>query len=164
MPNYSEIAAKAAAAARRYAPAVVDKAKSTLAQVTNNKVSDLNGLRSYVGDSPERLKVVSEALLHSGVMLGDVLPRDVIGTDVALVQIRNSAEKLIVNMRAQYEGSRDHTMDLTDDQIAADVIRKQRVRAALQIFGSETNYFILNPKNGAISANDFVWYNTLFRA
>jgi len=162
MPDYRAIATRAAAAASKYAPAVIDRAKSTLATVTNNKVTELSAVPAYVGSNANRLKVVTDGLLNSGVMLGDVLPRDLIGDNEELMQIRAGAERLVGQLRAKFQQGADSTLEITDERIAADVIIKRRVKAALQIFGSAENYFLVNP-NGGISVKEFAWHDAVIR-
>lgn len=159
MANLKTIAERAVNAAKNYSPAVVAAARAQLAKVTDGKVTDLRAVPGYVGDNPARLKIATEAMLTSGVMLGDVLPRNLILGDADLLKIRQSAEALVNQLRAKYAAGSDQT--LAEDAsvaIAADLLRKRRVRTALQIFGSATNYFLTNP-NGGIPATDFDWYD-----
>lgn len=162
MANYADIARRAAEAAKKYAPEVIDRTKLALRQVTNGKVSSLDQVGSYVGNNPARMKVTTDAMLTSGIMLGDVLPRDVIGMDEQLQQIRRSAELLVDKLRTRFDSGSDKTLVTDESQIAADVLRKKRVQVALQIFGSPANYFLVNP-NGGIPAQDFSWYASMFQ-
>lgn len=162
MAKYGELASRAAKATVRYAPAVIDKAEQALAKVSGGKVSKVTDLAGYVGSNPARLKVASEALLRSGIMLGDVLPRDLIGNDVQLMQIRQSAESLVKGLQGQYLQGSDRTLAQGQAAIAADVLRKKRVKAALSVYGSAETYFLCHP-NGGIPAEDFAWYQAVGR-
>lgn len=162
MAKYGELAKRAATATVRYAPAVIDKAEQALSKVSGGKVSKVTDLADYVGSNPARLKVASEALLRSGVMLGDVLPRDLIGNDVQLIQIRQSAEGLVRTLQGQYLQGSDRSLAQGQAAIAADVLRKKRVKAALGVYGNADTYFLCHP-NGGIPAEDFAWYQALNR-
>lgn len=160
MAKYAAVANKAMKATTKYGPAVYEKANAALATVTGGKVKDVTDLGSYVGNNPGRLKVASEALLRSGVMLGDVLPRDLIGNDQNLIAIRASAEKLVSSLQAQFLAGSDRSLIQGVDGAAADVLRKKRVKAVLGTYGSEENYFLCHP-GGGVPAEDFAWYRAV---
>jgi hypothetical protein len=139
---------------------VYETANAALASVSGGKVKDVADIGNYVGNNPGRLKVASEALLRSGVMLGDVLPRDLVGTDQNLIAIRASAEKLVSNLQAQFLAGSDRSLVQGVDGAAADVLRKKRVKAVLGTYGSEENYFLCHP-GGGVPAEDFAWYRAV---
>jgi hypothetical protein len=160
MAKYAAVASRAAKAVGKYGPSVYETANAALASVSGGKVKDVADIGQYVGNNPGRLKVASEALLRSGVMLGDVLPRDLVGTDQNLIAIRASAEKLVSNLQAQFLAGSDRSLVQGVDGVAADVLRKKRVKAVLGTYGSEENYFLCHP-GGGVPAEDFAWYRAV---
>jgi hypothetical protein len=157
------VAAAAQAAARaavKYAPAVYQKAKETLAAVSAGKVTLPENVASYVGNSPQRLKIAVDAMVRSGISPDDVLPRDLIGNDKTLAMIRGAADQLAKSLQTQYAAGSDKTLQQGEAAIAADALRRKRVEAALGVYGSGQNYFLCHP-NGGIPAEDFAWYRAV---
>jgi hypothetical protein len=154
------LAARAGQVAVKYAPVVYEKAKNALSAVTAGQVQAPEQIVSYVGNSPQRLKIAAEALVRSGVDVNDVLPRDLIGSDKTLQQIRSAADKIAGSLQAQFASGSDKTLNQGGEAIAADALRRTRVEAALSVYGSGKRYFLCHP-NGGIPAEDFAWYDAV---
>lgn len=160
----STVATKASSALSKYSPAVIEEAKKQLGLATGGK-ADVANLTAYVGESPARLKVATESLLRSGVMLGDVLPRDLVGTNAQLKEVRASAETLVGMLRAAVGARGDHTLSQDAslaNKIATDALMKKRVKAALEISGTAERYFLAFP-NGGIPMGEFTWYQQIVK-
>lgn len=162
MAKYADVAQRAAQAAQKYAPTVVSAVNSTLSTVTGGKVVDITGVSSYVGNNPSRLKVTTEAMLRAGVNMGDVIPRDLIGTDKNMMAIRASAERLVSTLQQRYDAGSDKTLDQGLDNTVIDLMRRKRVEAVRAVYGNESAYFLCHP-NGGVSSGDFAWYDTVIR-
>lgn len=154
------VAARAAQVAARYGPAVVARTQELLKQATANKVSTPAEVPAYVGNSPQRLKVATEALIRAGVRPDDVLPVDLVGQDKTLLAIRASAEAIVNSLQNRFQSGSDKTLQHGEAAIAADALRRKRVEAALGVYGSADRYFLCHP-NGGIPAEDFVWYRAV---
>jgi len=157
------LAIRAGTVVAQYAPAVYDKAKSYLAAATSGKVAapTAQALAAYVGNSQQRLTVVGDALIRSGMSVNDVFPKDLIGSDQALMALRASAEKLAVSLRGQFDAGADKVVSgQSGDMIVADVIRVKRVKAVLSVYGSADNYFLCHP-NGGVPAGDFAYVRAM---
>lgn len=155
-------AVAAARAAAKYGPAVLDQARAQLAKVTGGKVTDPANVAAYVGNSPQRMSVVAGAMVRSGFRVEDVLPADIVGEDKHLQQIRASAMEIVGRMQNQYAAGSDKSLQQSSSDIAADMLRVERVKTALNVFGSARAYTLCMP-NGGIPADDFVWYDRVVR-
>lgn len=159
---YAQIALVGAEAASKYGPKVYELAKQQLRKVTGGKVKDVAQLAQYVGQSPQRLKIATEALVTAGVPADAVIPTDMIGENQVLARIRQSAQTLMGQMQSQYAAGSDKSLAGSSDDIARDVIRKKRVATALRIYGSAQAYFLVHPQGG-IPAEDFVWFDRVIK-
>lgn len=154
----AQIAQLGARAAVAYGPQAYEYAKKQLAKVTSGKVTNESQLAKYVGNSPQRLKITTDALVTAGIPVDAVIPQDLVGTNEVLGRIRASAQALVSTMQSKFQAGSDTSLVQGEDGIVKDVIRKKRVATALRIFGSANAYFLVNP-NGGIPAEDFVWYS-----
>lgn len=146
------VAQGAAALATKYGPSVVSSAGTLLKKATGGKVNSLSDIPGYVGNSASRLKIAANALVRSGIAPDDIYPSDVTAKDQRLLALRQEAEGLANGLRAQFEAGSDHTLD--SNSIPAIVISLKRTKAALEVYGSEERYFLVNPKGG-IPAGEF---------
>lgn len=162
MGKYADVARRAAEAAQKYAPAVVSTMNTTLDAVTGGKVKSANELGTYVGNNPARLKVATEAMLRSGINMGDVIPRDLVGNDKNMMAIRASAERLVSTLQQRFDAGSDKTLDQGVDNTVADLMRRKRVEAVRSVYGNEASYFLCHP-NGGVPTSDFAWYDTVIR-
>lgn len=143
----------------KYAPVVMDRAVEFTKKATNGKVQNIQDAVKYIGSSPNRLSVVAGAFARAGVAVDDIVPADLAGSNAQLAQIRSTLEATVGQMQNRYDSGADRTLGLGTD---GDIIRKERVQAALRIYGSERTYFLCHP-NGGIPREDFAWYTALFR-
>lgn len=155
------VATRAVAVAQKYGPQAVKAAEKALTKVTNGKVTSIGDVASYATD-PRRLSVVTKSMAGVGIDLTEAFPADLIGTDNALIQIRNSAQRLLAGAQTRFEAGSDQSISQGVDSIAADIFRRKRVEAVLQTFGSETNYFLCVP-TGGVPAEDFAWYKSVIQ-
>lgn len=152
------IAGNVARSAAKYAPAVVDQAVQLAQKATGGKVGSVAAIEKYVGNSAQRLSVVTGALARAGISADDLVPADMAGTNAQLAQIRKSLLGIVSGMRSHYDSGADSSLN---DGVEGDIIRKERVQAALRIYGNERAYFLCHP-NGGIPRADFAWYAALF--
>jgi hypothetical protein len=158
------LAAAAGRAAVQYGPAVYDMAKNALAKATNGKVSDPKDVASYVGGSPQKMTLVANALIRSGVNPNDIFPSDIVATQPALQAMREGAMRLAANLQQQFNAGADRVIPgQSANDAAADAIRLKRVRAVLEVYGNEEKYFLCHP-NGGVPASDFAYYKMVQRA
>lgn len=153
------IAANAASAAAQYGPEVLAKARDMLKKATSGKVTNVNGLKSYIGGSAERLSVAGGALVRAGLSPDDIIPKDMIGSNSALQAIRATLDKTASAMQSTYNKGSDTTLN---DDVEGDVVRRRRVEAAIRVYGNEETYFLCHP-TGGIPRADFVWYRAVIR-
>lgn len=156
--SYVAVAKQAASAAAKYGPEVLSRANELLKKTTGGKVDNISQLAGYVGTNGARAKVSAEALIRSGVSMDDLFPSELLQSDPKFAQLRAELSALAQSMRARYDQGSDQTLGAND--VAADVVRARRVRAALSVFGSEERYFLVNP-TGGIPATDFAWYRAM---
>lgn len=149
----------AVAAGSKYSPAIMAQARSLLAKATGNKAVSLDALPKYVGNSPERLSVVTGALVRAGFRPDDLVPADLAGTNAALMQVRETLLRTAGQMQQTYDLGSDRTLN---NDVEGDVIRKKRVQVALRVYGSEEAYFLCHP-TGGIPRADFAWYNAVIK-
>lgn len=154
-------AAKAAGEiAVKYGPKVYDMTKEALAKATNGKVTDPTQIASYVGNNAARFSVVAGALTTAGVAPSAIIPDDLAGQNPQLKQIRATIGKIAAGMRDVYDAGSDQSLVSGPDDTAKDVLRKQRVEAVLNVYGSADQYFLCHPKGG-IPRSDFAWYKAM---
>jgi hypothetical protein len=152
------VAAAAARAAVQYGPAAYQMAKNALAKATSGKVQDASAIVPYVGKSQQRLTVVADALVRSGVAPNDIFPQDIVATQPQLQMMRDAANRLAGSLKQQFDAGADRVIPAQSDSDAAgDIIRLERVRAVLQVYGSAKTYFLCHP-NGGVPASDFAYY------
>lgn len=154
-------AAAAAQALQTYGPAVMEKAKSAVKAATSGRVTDVAKLPDYVGASPQRMAVMADALVRSGVRPDDIIPPDLAGTTPELKKIKDAAYALASKLQARFTAGADPTIvPAAAEQAAGDLLRVKRVQAALRVFGDEATYFLCNP-NGGIPASDFAFFRSM---
>jgi len=158
---YAQVVQTAGQLATKYGPQVAELARKQLAKATGNKATP-ETLGSYLGNSPQRLKIATEAMALAGVNVNDLIPEDVAGNNRIFAQIRASAINLVGSMQARYDAGSDKTLSSGQDDIAKDELRRERVKAALRVFGSSKAYFLCIP-NGGIPVEDFVWYERIIQ-
>lgn len=146
------VAQGAVALATKYGPGVVNSAKTMLVKATGGKVSALTDIPKYVGSSMSRMKIAGNALVRAGVNPADVYPDDIVGQNQRLLELRQEAEGIANGLRAQFEAGADHSLE--GGSIPQIVISLKRTKAALEVYGSEERYFLVNPKGG-IPASEF---------
>jgi hypothetical protein len=157
------LAAAAARAAVQYGPAAYDMAKTALAKATNGKVTDPRQVTTYVGNSPQKMQVVADALIRSGTNPNDIFPQDIVQTQPALQAMRDGALRLAANLKQQFDAGSDRVLPgQTANDAAADIIRLQRVQAVLRVYGDEKTYFLCHP-NGGVPASDFAYAKAVQR-
>lgn len=152
------IASNVARVTAKYAPQVVESAVELAKKATNGKVASLDSVEKYVGNSPQRLSVVTGALARAGISADDLVPADLAGTNAQLRQIRATLLATVGGMQQHYDSGADSTLN---SGVEGDIIRKERVQTALRIYGNERAYFLCHP-NGGIPREDFAWYAALF--
>jgi hypothetical protein len=151
------LAAGARTLLTRYSPQVMQAAKRALAQATSGKVTDAADIPKYVGSSSQRMTVVGDALVRSGVAPDEVFPLDIVQSNPQMMAARTAAMALGQQLAAQFAAGADKVVPgQSSTDIAADVIRLKRVKAVLSIYGSETNYFLCHP-NGGVPPADFAY-------
>jgi len=158
---YAQVVQTAGQLAVKYGPQVAKLASESLAKATGNKATT-ETLGTYLGNSPQRLKIATEALVRAGVNVDDLIPADVVGQNRVFAQIRQSALGLVGNMQNRFQAGSDQTLSSGQDDIAKDELRKERVKTALRVFGSAKAYFLCIP-NGGIPVDDFVWYERIIQ-
>lgn len=146
------VAQGAVALAAKYGPDVVASAGTLLKKATGGQVATLADIPKYVGANANRLKVAANALVRSGISPEDIYPADVTANSQRMLALRQEAETLASTLRTQYDVGADHTLD--GNSIPAIVISLKRTKAALDVYGSEERYFLVNPKGG-IPAHEF---------
>lgn len=154
-----ELAKRAADLAAKYGPSVVARADQALGLATGGKPVTVANLAEYV-KTPQQLSIATQALASAGVNVAEAMPDDLVGNDRVLAQIRASAARVIAGAQARYAAGSDQSLAQGPDGIAADYLRRQRVEAVLNTYGSQKNYFLCHP-NGAVPAEDFVWHKTV---
>lgn len=157
----SRIGTAVSALARKYGPDVVQAVNSKLAQATSGKVADISAAPAYIGNDPRRARVVVEGVARAGVSMDDVLPAAWTANSPVYLQIRQSGEAILNQMRAKNQAGSDTTLGTNVADIAADMIRKRRVQTALRVYGDKESYFLCHP-SGGIPEADFIWYGQLF--
>lgn len=158
------VASAAASAVAKYGPGSYEAAKNMLAKATNGKVSSPSQLVEYIGKSPQRLTVATDALVRAGASVDDIFPADVVRTNPTLMMMRNAAQELAVSLKAQFDAGADKVVGPADVSDAAkDVIRISRVQAVIRIYGDEKTYFLCHP-NGGVPAGDFAHVRALQKA
>lgn len=149
------LATNAISLAKTYGPQVYEQATKMLSQTTNGKVKSMSDVVSYVGKSQQRMTVVANTLIQSGMRADEVFPLDIVQAEPSLRLLREQAVRLGERMRSAYDAGADRTVPVaTPEDTVADVIRLRRAKVALEVFGSEERYFLCNP-NGGIPAGDF---------
>lgn len=160
----AQLAIAAGSAAVKYAPAVYDAAKAALTKATGGKVTDVSQLSTYVGNNPQRMMVVGDALIRSGVSVNDVFPTDIVQINPQLRAMREAASKLAAKLGDQFAAGSDHVIQAQPlEDMAADVIRIRRVNAVLKVYGNEETYFLCHP-NGGVPPSDFAYKRAMSRA
>lgn len=145
--------------ATRYAPVVLDQARTLLQKATGSKVATIDAIPKYVGNSPERLAIVTGALARAGFAVNDLVPQDLVGMNPALQSIRATLVRTAGAMQSHFDSGADRTLN---NDVEGDIIRKKRVQVALRVYGSEEAYFLCHP-NGGIPREDFAWFNAVIR-
>lgn len=158
------IASAAASAVAKYGPGAYEAAKTMLVKATNGKVSSPTQLVEYIGKSPQRLTVATDALVRSGSSVDEIFPVDIVRTNPTLMMMRNAAQELAVSLKGQFDAGADKVIGAaSSDDAAKDVIRITRVQAVLRIYGDEKTYFLCHP-NGGVPAGDFAHVRALQKA
>lgn len=158
------LAAAAGRAAIRYAPTVYDAAKSALSKATSGKVTDPTQVATYIGNSPQRMTVVGDALIRSGVSVDDIFPMDIVKVQPNLMAMRQAAHALADRLGQQFSAGSDKVVPAQSSaDMAADIIRIKRVNAVLDVYGSEERYFLCHP-NGGVPPEDFAYKRAIQRA
>lgn len=148
----SALARGASQLAKKYSPQIVSNAKTMLSRATDGGAAVLEELPKYVGKNANRMKIAGNALVRAGIDPADVYPDDIVGANQQLLALRQEAEELANTLRSKFDAGADHSLD--DRSIPAVVISLKRTKAALDVYGSEERYFLVNP-NGGIPASEF---------
>lgn len=156
---YQNVAKAAISATSRYAPRVIEAAKTGIAKATSGRVKDLDAVPAYVGRSPERMSVVAGAMALAGVNVNDILSVDAAGSDQKLLAIRETLLNSVSGMQSRYDAQADNSLP---EGVEGDILRKKRVQTALRVYGSEEAYFLCHP-NGGIPRADFAWFAAVIR-
>lgn len=155
------IALAAGRAAVTYAPAVYNTAKAALTKATGGKATEPSDVAKYVGTSPQRLTVVADAFVRSGIHPEDIFPADIVSTQPQLVAMRDAANRLAQSLQQQFNQGADRVIPASSSaDMAADVIRVERVKAVLRVYGDEKSYFLCHP-NGGVPSADFAYVRAL---
>lgn len=158
------LAARAAQVGMKYAPSVASKANELLKKVTSGRVTDVAKVAPYVGNSAERLTVVSRAMVQAGFSPDDVMPADLIGNNEQLQQVRQSLYNIVSESRDAYDaGTQQRLKAISSPMEAAnDTLKAETVEAVRRVYGSADVYFLCHP-NGGVPRSWFAWYDALFR-
>jgi len=144
----------------KYAPKVYDKGMQLVSKATSGRIQKPSDIVDFVKGDPRKLSVVAGALAAGGVSVDDLVPKDLAAINPQLAQIRASVETVAMNMRGQFDRGSDSTVAASDLDTARDILRKQRVRAVLDVYGSAEKYFLCHP-NGGIPRGDFAWFSSM---
>lgn len=162
MADVKTIASRAKDVTLKYAPSVLNSVNEYLNKATGGKVTNVTDVTSYVGNDAARLRVTTEAMLRGGVAIDDILPKDLTGSNQQLTKLREVGLALVATLGSQYDRGSDKSLAQGPANIAADVLRKKRVRAVIDVYGTKENYFLCHP-NGGVPVEDFVWYDQVIR-
>lgn len=156
----AQAAAAAASAATKYAPQVYNAGMSLVAKATSGRVTEAKDIVPFVKGDARKLSVITGALAAGGMSANDLIPSDLAALNPQLTQIRATIEGIASNMRDRFDAGSDRTVGADESDTAKDLLRKQRVNAALDVYGSAEKYFLCHP-NGGIPRSDFSWFKTM---
>lgn len=155
------LAVAAGNAAVQYGPKAYDAAKAMLAKATGGKVTSAEQIVNYVGKSQQRLTVVADSLIRSGIAADAIFPEDIVQSQPQLQAMRQAALGLAATLKSAYDQNAVRlNSPSTAESAAADVLRIKRVNAALEVFGSEEKYFLAQ----RVPAEDFAHVRAMKRA
>jgi len=156
----AQAAAAAGTALVKYAPEVYDKGMKLVDKATNGRVKNAADIVPFVKNDVRKLSVVTGALASAGVKPDDLVPRDLVALDPQLAQVRSTIERIASNMRDQFDRGSDNILAASQEDIARDVLRRQRVDAVLRVYGTAEAYFLCHP-NGGVPRADFSWHKAM---
>lgn len=144
----------------KYAPQVYDYGMKQVEKATSGRVKKPSDIVDFVKQDARKLSVVAGALATSGISPDDLIPKDLADLNPQLAQIRATIVSIAGNMRQQYDRGSDSIVAASDSDTARDILRKQRVQAVLNVYGSPEQYFLCHP-NGGVPRADFAWYKSM---
>lgn len=144
----------------KYAPVVYDRGMKLVNKATSGRISKASDIADFVKGDARKLSVVAGALAAGGIAVDDIIPRDLAAVNPQLAQIRASVQSVAVNLRSRFDDGSDRTLGASAEDTARDLLRKQRVRAVLDVYGSPDTYFLCHP-NGGVPREDFAWYKSM---
>lgn len=144
------LAIRAGTALVSAAPEIKAKAMELLDAATQGKVATPAAIQSFVGSSPDRAKLVTESMIRGGINLSDIISSDLAGKNKDLQMVRASALNVIARLRANYDAKADTTLSQrgTFTDAASALLAIRRVNLAFRMYGSQENYYLMNPTGG----------------